>query len=110
MLISSCSLLMGLDSRTNCVSVFLLCVSWVKTFWIIQSLLLLGFMYTCICVTFNLMWIFLLRQTSECLRLSPREVMRCDELLAELCLSVHQNSMIPNYPVSLPGMALISPA
>lgn len=48
-----------------------------------------------ICVTSNLMWIFGLRQSSECLRLSPREVMRRDELLAELCLSVHQNSMIP---------------
>ncbi len=36
--------------------------------------------------------------------------MRRDELLAELCLPVHQNSMIQHYPVSLTGMALISPA
>ncbi len=46
----------------------------------------------------------------QCLWMTPREAVRCDELLAELCLPVHQNSMILNYPISLARTALISPA
>lgn len=42
--------------------------------------------------------------------MSPHKLMRRDELLAELRLPVHQNSMIQHYPVSSAGMALISPA
>lgn len=42
--------------------------------------------------------------------MSPDEVMRRDELLAVLRLSVLQNSVIQYYPISPAGMALISPA